>query len=191
MRKEELLKLHCLFLILIAFSIAGCKMPWDNTESITPISGTTTNLDFLTYNNTTYKIKIEYPTDWKKEELQTTSRFTVDFQPPVSPLILSLNVEDLSTQTLKSLDEIKNFLVIELQKSKYRKIIISEQTTLVNYPAYKIIYLDNTEEWNKKIMTILTVKNNTLYSITYFTDENKYSVYLETIQKIINSFEIY
>jgi hypothetical protein len=64
-------------------------------------------------------------------------------------------------------------------------------TVSEGYPAYKIIYtFSNPIAGITKVMDILTIKGDKLYFLSYNGDVAKYSLYLPTIEKMINSFLI-
>jgi hypothetical protein len=52
-------------------------------------------------------------------------------------------------------------------------------------PAYRLLY---TESGYKTLFNVI-IKENTAYNIVYRAEQMKYSIYLSTVEKMINSFE--
>ena len=72
---------------------------------------------------------------------------------------------------------------------KYEIINFDTDTTLLDNNAYKLTYIT---EGNVGFqgMEIWTVKENKLYHLKYVAESTKYSIYLPTIQKMIDSLYI-
>jgi serine/threonine-protein kinase len=71
------------------------------------------------------------------------------------------------------------------------ELIESTSATLSDNPAHKVVYTYSDAEIGiTKTMEILTIKDDKLYFISYTADATKYSSYLPTIQKMIDSFKI-
>ncbi|HYZ96487.1 MAG TPA: hypothetical protein VE524_07805 [Nitrososphaeraceae archaeon] len=59
-----------------------------------------------------------------------------------------------------------------------------------NNPAHKVLYTNREGEDEHKTMQILSIKDDKIYLLTYSAEKRKYSDYLPTIEKMIDSFEI-
>ena len=59
-----------------------------------------------------------------------------------------------------------------------------------NNPAHKVLYTNREGEDEHKTMQILSIKDDKIYLLTYSAEKRKYSNYLTTIEKMIDSFEI-
>lgn len=158
----------------------------DETPTTTqpPETPTTTQppaINFLTYENPMYGIRIKYPQGWKRREAPDM----VGFASPEKDASLIVNVFDISTHPV-TLEEYKQHLVNQC-KTPDCNIIDSGDTTLANNPAYKLVY---TMEGPLNMMVIFTIKDNKLYSLTYTAGSNEYSKYLDTVDEMVNSFEI-
>ncbi len=156
--------------------------------------------NFLTYDNTTYRIRIKYPSEWTKSE--GISGLTVAFLSPIESssdnFRENLNVIVGNFTQSMTLDEYIDFSINQLKKEITDfSIIDSSATTLAGNPAHKIIFTGTIsgKSGNQgqflKWMQVYTIKNNRSYVITYCAEVNKHSYFLDTIQKMINSFEIY
>ena len=59
-----------------------------------------------------------------------------------------------------------------------------------NNPAHKVLYTNREGEDEHKIMQILSITDDKIYLLTYSAEKRKYSDYLLTIEKMIDSFEL-
>ena len=149
----------------------------------------TTPSDFLVYENSEYGVKIGYPPDWKQTE---TDDVIVAFLAPKTSdsdtfqKNLGLTMNDLSDQYL-TLQEYNDISINGLKQTfPDIKIIESGSTALSNIPAHNVVFTSS----NAKFMQVWTIKNEISYVWTYSAQENSYSDYLSTIQKMLDSFEI-
>ena len=158
---------------------------------------TTNNTNFLTYQNLTSGIKIQYPSDWLKEAAAGTG---VTFILPAGnnsnpeQFLAKLNTTAIAgfppNVPLKGmadgvLNGYKHFLP-NFQLESYMN------TTLGGSPAVKIVYrfTDPRNGGDFKASDTATIKANRLYVIQYYVQSSKYQSYLPTLQKMLDSFEI-
>jgi hypothetical protein len=153
---------------------------------------------YFTYQNSSYGIKIQYPSDWKyipralqKEQIHTIALFVppkLAIQGMLDPSAgLKIGIQNqpgplsyIVNSTVGNLKQtVPGFHVIESGPSP-------NVTFAGNSSAYKIIFTTT----GQKSMAIFTIKNERLYLIRYFAPPEKYSIYLPIIQKMIDSFEI-
>ncbi len=182
------------FLAFLLFSIiivSGCVGSTSTkTDKETPSN-------FLVHDSPTYGIKIAYPPDMTKEEFGTY----VVFKPKGGgwDMSVTLNVEYLTKPM--TFDEYTNSLKTAAIGIGINDTVDKQatgRTTLANIPAYQVVYSKfygtfGGIEGNTKIfktMKIWTVKDNKVYMITYTADADRYSDFLKTVQKMIDSFEI-
>gem|GEM_PF-5515428 len=78
---------------------------------------------------------------------------------------------------------------MEKFKKENISIISLEKTTLLTYPAYKIISKMKNNGNNMKFLQIYLIIDSYLYRIQYNAIDKKYDEYLESMIKIIDSFE--
>jgi serine/threonine-protein kinase len=166
----------------------------------TPSQNTTTTSDnFLAYENPTYGIKIQYPVDWTASQngLQDYTDIIAFYSPLENisdrfPEQLSISVIDYSQNI--TLNDYTNRITDTLKQSPNLEIIQSNATTLAGNPAHKIVFSPMTgeqqQQFKPEIMQIWTIKGDKAYSILYVAESVKYSNYLSTVQKMVNSFEI-
>ena len=155
----------------------------------------TTN--FLTYQNTTYGIKIQYPSNWDKEEngtKQDTETDIVTFFRPASNSNASLDVtiDDISDEKGIPLTQYASDSISDLKQSfkDFKLVGSTTNNVLSGLPAYKSIYTYSDEKTIFKDMEIGTIKGDKAYILTYEAGANDYDNYLPIMQQLINLFQI-
>jgi hypothetical protein len=156
---------------------------------------------FKTYENSTYGILMQYPSDWKNVEPGQFSSQTNNFNIVVGfvspkqsasyespPAALSIGIHNLSPSQSIMLDQYSGAQINFIKEQEG----IIESTTITlkdnnNTLAHKIVYINNK---GQKIMQVWTIKGDKAYHITYAADADRYSDYLQSVQKMIGSFEI-
>jgi hypothetical protein len=179
-----------------------------------------TKSNFLMYENPIHKIKIQYPVDWKKIESQgfevNSDRHIVEFKllseshlQKEDLAALHVYIHNLPSPNL--LGQFARFFDRSSQKTALEGFVLSHFTsiltknlpnfdfiksesdataTLAGNPAHKIVYKYKKGQDDIKVMETLTVKYNKGYILMYTAEAPKYSDYLPTIQKMMDSFEI-
>jgi eukaryotic-like serine/threonine-protein kinase len=149
---------------------------------------------FLTYEDITTGISIQFPSNWEKSV--NLNNFVTFRAPPetdtrVYPAALGLKIQELTSQNV-SLQEVTKAQMSELKKTNPDlKISESSSTTLAGKPAHKVVFsaTDNNQV-KRKALQLWTVVDNKAILVTYKAQPDKYSSYLPTIEKMINSFQI-
>jgi eukaryotic-like serine/threonine-protein kinase len=149
---------------------------------------------FLTYEDITTGISIQFPSNWEKSV--NLNNFVTFRAPPetdtrVYPAALGLKIQELTSQNVP-LQEVTKAQMSELKKTNPDlKISESSSTTLAGKPAHKVVFsaTDNNQV-KRKALQLWTVVDNQAILITYKAQPDKYSSYLPTIEKMINSFQI-
>jgi hypothetical protein len=150
--------------------------------------------EFLTYDDLITGFSIKYPPDWERAQHIDKS---VTFLAPresysdTNPAGLGIMViEVVSNNTLASitqnqLNKLKN-LYPDIQ------ILESMETIFLGHPSHMIIFAatDNTQSM-RKAMQIWFKEDNKAFLMTYKSDNQRYSKYLPTIDKMLNSFYTY
>ncbi len=146
-------------------------------------------IDFLTYENSDYGFKISYPPTWEQKE--TPDLITAFVSPKTGAADalqenLGLTMNDLSGQNL----DLQGFNEVAINQLKQTfqdiKILDTNPTTLSGNPAHKVIFT----AMNLKFIQVWTVKNDLAYIWSFASEEKSYPDYLETVQKMLDSFEI-
>ena len=165
------------------------------STTATTTSKTATNAGFLTYENTTLGIKIQYPSNWTKQ----ASGRGVTFLVPLGGdnFLAKLNASALvgfpTNMTIKAMADrvigsYRHFLP-GFQMQSYTGNV----TLAGNNNAVKVVYAYEDSKNNKfSAADTATIKNNKLYVIQYYyyTKSPKQQAYSQTLQKMVDSFQI-
>ena len=156
---------------------------------------TTTN--FLPYANSTYGIKLQYPSSWDKEEngtRQGTETDVVTFSPSAinSNASLDMTIDDISDEKSIALAQYASGSISDLKQSvkNFKLVGLNTNSVLAGLPAYKSIYTYVGENTIFKDMEIGAIKGDKAYILTYEAGMNEYDKYLPIIQELINSFQL-
>ena len=155
------------------------------------------DLEFLTYENSTYGIRIQYPSNWKP--IDDVGLGNISFGLPdeeSNPQGLFVGVVPLPYAVSESvfLDE---YIPIWLSSMKDNltnfSLIKSKAYALDDSPAQRLEY-SYTDEWSpsleQKALSIFAVENNILYQVGYQPTTTSYFDNIPIIWKMIESFEI-
>ena len=158
-------------------------------------SSTQISENFQKYQDTEYGINLKYPPNWKKKERADIWGKQVIFVPQpkndsdTSTENVSVTVEVEVLQQLQTLDEYTDLYVKDTIKPQEVKDFQKNKYELSTSDAYKIVFTKADEpSKSTKNMRILTIQNDKAYIISYTAEPSKYSKYLETAKKIIDSF---
>ncbi len=156
----------------------------------------------FTYENFTYGIRMQYPSNWHKEEnvssASDNNSMLVDVVKFISPTknasdtfseSLDLKIDNISDIQPITLAKYANNSIEDLRKD-FDIIKLDRNASLSHNPAYKLVYTGVEEGVNLQAMLILTIKGDKAYIISYNAEPTKFSYYLPTLQKMINSFQI-
>jgi hypothetical protein len=167
--------------------------------------------DYEPYVNSKLKIKLEYPSDWKRLVFDT---------PALSNLKGFVSFEPLEAEQALQANSVEETPVISIiaERLKYKNITIDEfaklqsdniqelfsdfdfkfenktAVTLGNNTAMKIVYtiVDPYNHDNLRIrngMEIWTIRADTIFTLSYLGERGQYFKYLPEVQKIIDSFK--
>ncbi len=160
---------------------------------------------FVTYENSNYRFKIQYPSNWEKVEFspgikESGRGIIVNFISPQETFsdlfreYLIIEVQDHPSNAI-SLDQYTSQQIDTYKKSLPRFAVIESNAstatyTNVDHPSHKIVYSYSDSIVGKaEVMEIDIIEGNRLYSLSYHADATKYSSYLPAIEKMIKSFE--
>lgn len=156
-------------------------------------SSITTNNSFLTYQDNTLGIKIDYPTSWI-HELHPGGLVT--FLPSLEgntntyPAGLGIIVEHLKARNIPLSEITKIQIKNSTQNHPDFKLLESTDFRLAGNTAYKIVFTaTDSMKHERKAMQIWTVNGDKAYLITYKAEPGQYSKYLPTIEKMVDSFQ--
>ncbi|MCK4433154.1 MAG: hypothetical protein KAV48_04395 [Methanomicrobia archaeon] len=162
------------------------------TSAPTTSAPTTLPPGFLTYENSTYGIKIMYPQEWEKLEgyMDTVVLFRSSLEDASDIFQENLNVVVGDLPQPMTLNEFTDLNIEQIKTLFTIEVVDSSPTTLANIPARKVIYTLKQGGYDLKAMQIYTIKDDKAYVISYMAEEDKYSDFWGTIQIMINTFEI-
>jgi eukaryotic-like serine/threonine-protein kinase len=159
------------------------------------IAQQTTNL--LTYENSSYGIKIQYPFTWEKQENGTKQGSVIDAVTLLPPTInsnasLDVSIDDISDEKGITLSQYANNSIGDLKQSLKDFKLISSNTNsvLAGLSTYKLIYTHTDENTTLKDLEFGVMKGDKVYILVYEAGSNEYDKYLPTIQQLINTFQI-
>jgi eukaryotic-like serine/threonine-protein kinase len=155
----------------------------------------TTN--FLPYVNSTYGIKLQYPSSWDKQEngtKQGTETDVVTFSPPAinSNASLDISIDNISDARGIALAKYASSGVSDLKQSlkSFKLVGLTTNNVLAGLPAYKSISTYVDQKTIFKDMEIGAIKGDKVYILTYEAGINEYDKYLPITQELINSFQV-
>ncbi|HET7345109.1 MAG TPA: PsbP-related protein [Nitrososphaeraceae archaeon] len=172
--------------------------------------------NFLRYENPSYGITIQYPTDWNRIKPVTFKGHhniaIVEFKSPLQNDLATIRISVHNLTSHNMLDQFTTFFdKSDSQKILLRGFILSyftslltkklpdfvfiksesdEKTTLADNPAQKIVYQYRDEQDIIKAMEVLTVKGDRGFIISYTAEVSKYPDFIPIIKKMMDSFEI-
>ena len=155
--------------------------------------------NLLTYQNSTAGIKLQYPSNWVKQEngtRQDTQTDLVTFTPPTinSNASLDITVDDITDSLGTTLaqygsDEIGS-LKQQFANNDFNLIESKSSIILAGLPAYRIVYTSVDQNTTTKDMEIGAIKGGKVYLLTYEAGPNEYDKYLPIALKMIDSFKL-
>jgi eukaryotic-like serine/threonine-protein kinase len=148
------------------------------------VAQSTTRNNFTTYEDPTHEIKIDYPSNWTKNNNLTLEN-VVAFRPPLDAAGIGIYVHKLPVAKI-SLEEYSDMQVNDLKNQTFT-IIKSTNTTLADHPGTSVKYSNNV---GLQALEVWTIKDGKAYIIVYIAGKGKYNHYLSSIQTMIDSFEI-
>ena len=150
--------------------------------------------EFLTYDDLITGFSMKYPQDWDRAQHIDKS---VTFHAPkesnsdINPADLGIMVIQVgSNTTLASITQNQ----LDTLKKLYPDFQIQEsvESIFLGHPAHMIIFTatDNTETM-RKAMQIWFKEDTKAYLLTYKSDNERFSKYLPTIDRMLNTFYTY
>jgi eukaryotic-like serine/threonine-protein kinase len=172
-----------------------------NSTSNSTTATNVTSANFLTYENSTWGIKIQYPSNWVKQTSGQGVTFAVlpngtngNNENNLQQFLAKLNLTSIAgVPTNAPLKALADRIV-----DSYRHLLHNFQiqsysnTTLAGNNGIKIVYsYTDPKNTNFNATDIATIKNNRLYVIQYYyVQSSTYQDVLQTLQKMVNSFQI-
>jgi eukaryotic-like serine/threonine-protein kinase len=153
-----------------------------------------TKENLLTYENSSFGMKIKYPETWSRQDTENpVTSEVVTFLPPKQSQTdtftekLTLSVADFAG----TLEESTKFFNEDINKHlPEAKIIEQTATTLSHKPARKIIFSGKDGEKSLKTLQIWTLKGDKAYLLTYTANIDDYDKFIQCANEMIKSFDI-
>jgi eukaryotic-like serine/threonine-protein kinase len=151
---------------------------------------------FLTYDNPTHGIKMQYPADWtvSTNGLQSYSDIVGFFSPlqnltDVLPAQVALSSMSYSANV--SLDEYTNMTLTEIEQQGL-EVNESNAFTLAGNPGYRIIFSPppQTVPVSLSIMQAWTVINDKVYLLAYTAEGSEFQNNLSLVQQMLDSLQV-
>jgi eukaryotic-like serine/threonine-protein kinase len=184
-------------MILISLTlIANCSTIISQASALFDIASPTSSINinkFLTYQDSTLGIKIDYPAGWT-HELHAGSIVTflasLGSDSNTYPAGLGIKIQHLKSKNI-SLNNITKIQIKNLtQNHPDFKLIESTESKIGGNSAHKIVFTATDYKKNERqAMQIWTLKGDKAYLITYKAEPGKYAKYLPIIQKMLDSFQ--
>ena len=182
-------------IIISSLLSANCATTISQASALFDIlSPTSNNNNFLTYQDSTLGIKLDYPAGWTHElhaASLVTFLATLESDSNTYPAGLGVKVQHMTSSKNISLNEITKVQIKNLtQDHPDFKLIESTDYKLGGNNAHKIVFTATDNKKNeRKAMQIWTLRGDNAYLITYKAEPGKYSRYLPIIQKMVDSFQ--
>ena len=177
---------------IINYNIINCN---NGTDSFSAISSS----QFTDISKLYCWIKLQYPSNWVKQEngtRQDTQTDLVTFTPPTlnSNASLDVTVDDIidspgTTLAQYASDEIGS-LKQQFASNDFKLIESKSSIILAGLPAYRIVYTSVDQNTTTKDMEIGAIKGGKVYLLTYEAGPNEYDKYLPIALKMIDSFKL-
>jgi photosystem II reaction center protein PsbP len=157
---------------------------------------------FKIYQNPIYGIQIQHPSDWRIDEGDVyADDYITDIVSFIAPIrsdtesyapSLSISIDNLPPNLNENLYEYLNRITNDYDDILKEFEVIESDTNsiLAGKPAYKLVSTDEEDGIDYKNMEIGAIIGDKVYFIEYDAEEDQYSDYLPTIQKMMDSFQL-
>jgi hypothetical protein len=158
--------------------------------------------DFLTYEDPSSQIRIQYPFDWKSVFYNTNQLKEggniVEFWPLINntdPSGFSDARVAIGTNESKnsiSIDKIVNSLIKTYRKqfANFHLVNMENSTSLSGLPAFKLIFTLSSQNTSMRGMVTGAVLDDTLYKFSFVSPSEKFDAYLPKVTYMMESFKI-
>jgi hypothetical protein len=170
------------------------------TTTMTNETTTTEPIDFLPYNNPTYGIFIQYPSDWTASTsgLEDYTDLIAFYSPlqntsDLFPARLAISVITYGQNI--SLPEYTDFLLTTLNnQSEQIDVTSSSEVTVAGYPGHRVVVLTSQPFQNSTLifnqMNTWTTIGNKVYLLSYEGEESVFNRHLPEVNQILESLSI-
>jgi Caspase domain len=196
-------------LMVVVFSGGLIHQPFSPPMVTKPSSTQPPILNDLTYKNSTYGVKIQYPSNWKiypgasligKNGQLIPINFSIAFiVPPNYPHPLEsdrstyfeLGMDQLTPADTKNIDlYLRNIINDRSNETGFHLVSADFDSTLAGRRAYSLVYTYIERGFNTTAIETGTFVGNRNYWLLFTAEAAKFDSFVPTVQKMINSFEI-
>ncbi|MBW4642995.1 MAG: protein kinase [Goleter apudmare HA4340-LM2] len=150
--------------------------------------------DLLVYGNSTYGIKIKYPQDWERQDINNIiTGEVVTFLPPKVvgnnqfQEKVTISVENFTGTLEESSQSFRKEISNNLSAAK---LIDEQSVTLANKQGKQLIFTGKMGTDSLKSWQIWTLKNDKAYIIIYTANIEDYEKFIPVAEQVVKSFEI-
>jgi hypothetical protein len=145
----------------------------------------------MTWESLEYRVKINYPSNWRVEKGKKSSSTLVIFKSPQEnpsdALLESVDISSYNIPTNKTLEQLMQEGINDLEKKHHDFTLIEiVSTVLAGRQAHRIVY----DADGKRFMGVVMIEKNKAYQVLYVSEPSKYDSSLPIVQKMIDSFEM-
>jgi serine/threonine-protein kinase len=185
----------------VAMAVAIGSIVTPNSVSAQPSTATSSN--FLTYDNPTYKLKMQYPADWtvSTNALPTYSGVVAFYSPlqnlqDILPAELSLSITTYLEPI--SMDEYTQTTLAALDQQGIQ-VSDSSDFTLAGKPGHRIVFSppeprgqgsQDVPQVSISIMQTWTTIGNKVYLLSYSAEDSKFQKYLPIVEQMLKSVQV-
>jgi eukaryotic-like serine/threonine-protein kinase len=196
MNTKEILSTPCVIAVIFSTSLITTSLIAIMSQTLLAQSAPA---NLLTYQNSTAGIKLQYPSNWVKQEngtRQDTQTDLVTFTPPTinSNASLDITVDDITdspgTTLAQYASDDMGSLKQQFASNDFKLIESKSSIILAGLPAYRIVYTSVDQNTTTKDMEIGAIKGGKVYLLTYEAGPNEYDKYLPIALKMIDSFKL-
>lgn len=153
---------------------------------------------FIEYTNKDYQFSIKYPLDWSRQELDDpiTGEIVVFSSPLETDADLFLEKVNITVEYLSSEPtNLEQYTQTVFERINYEngddvEIYQDRKTKIGQSPARMVVYSRQEGSLSLRQMETFTIKNNQVYIAIYTAEREKFSKFLKTANKMIDSWEI-
>lgn len=152
--------------------------------------------NYLTFENTKWKFEIDYPEDWEKEIIAeepdgVAVAFITPEEGPTDDFQEYIIVVAAEPNPYEDFDELMGEAIREFPEQEDMDLIDSSKVIIAGYLSYKLIYTQIEYESELQYLHYFLDSGDVWYQILYIAKKSQYPKYLEQVETVINSFEVF
>ena len=151
-------------------------------------------INFLTYENPSVGIIMQYPSDWQVDEGElfddAVVKFTSSLQNSTDNFreYLELDVSPAGLETAEGLAN-QSINLLRYMLTDYN-LLQSDSTTIANTDGYKVSYTYSDGQFEYRVMQDWIIKDDKSLRFTYVSEAPQFLDYLSIVERMIDSFKI-